>query len=136
MLFTIDLDPRWVKKLVARGAAEEAAAYVDHIVEQAGYTLRTQHVTLLTTTPPLLQAIARHDDLVDVINEKVALIQVGGVHLDEDTRAIFREVFPDVMLRDVYSSTMVLGGVLANRYARSEDDPVIHDARSPYITIR
>lgn len=134
VLFTIDLDPRWVKKLVARGAADEAAAYVDHIVEQAGYTLRTQDVTLLTTTPPLLQAIARHDDLVDVINEKVALIQVGGVHMDEDTRAIFREIFPDVTLRDVYSSTMVLGGVLAARHAQSDDDPVIHDARSPYIT--
>jgi hypothetical protein len=32
--------------------------------------LRTQNVTVLTTTSPLLQALARDDDLVDVINEK------------------------------------------------------------------
>src|SRR6195256_1718278 len=50
VLFTIDLDPRWVKKLVARGAVDEAAAYVDHILEQAGDILRTQDVT---ATPPL-----------------------------------------------------------------------------------
>ena len=31
----IDLDPRWVKKLTARGAAGEVAAYVDHVLEQA-----------------------------------------------------------------------------------------------------
>jgi phenylacetate-coenzyme A ligase PaaK-like adenylate-forming protein len=133
VLFTIDLDPRWVKKLVARGAAEEAAAYVDHIVDQAGFILRTQDVTLMTTTPPLLQAIARHDDLVDVINEKVARIQVGGAHLDEDTRAILRVIFPNVKLYNVYGSTMILGGT-TNRPASSEDDPVIHDGQSPYIT--
>jgi phenylacetate-coenzyme A ligase PaaK-like adenylate-forming protein len=52
VLFTIDLDPRWVKKLVACGAAEEAAAYVEHIIEQAGHILRSQHVTLIVTTPP------------------------------------------------------------------------------------
>jgi phenylacetate-coenzyme A ligase PaaK-like adenylate-forming protein len=126
-------DPRWVRQLVTRGAVDEAAAYVDHIVEQAGYILRTQDVAVLTTTPPLLAAIARHDDLVDVINEKVARIQVGGVHLDPDTRGVLREIFPDATLRDVYSSTMILGAV-NTRQASFEDDPDIFDARSPYIT--
>ncbi len=109
VLFTIDLDPRWVKKLVARGAVDEAAAYVDHILEQAGYILRTQDVTVLTTTPPLLQAIARDDDLVDVINDHVLCIQGGGAHF------------------------MILGAAQTHE-GLPEDDPVIHDARSPYIT--
>jgi phenylacetate-coenzyme A ligase PaaK-like adenylate-forming protein len=111
VLFTIDLDPRWVKKLVARGAPDEVAAYVDHIVEQAGYILRSQDVTVLITTPPLLQAIARDDDLVAVINEKVLRIQGGGAHFDEDTRGILREIFPNVTVRNIYGSTMILGGV-------------------------
>jgi phenylacetate-coenzyme A ligase PaaK-like adenylate-forming protein len=133
VLFTIDLDPRWVKKLVARGAVDEAAAYVDHIIEQAGYILRTQEVTVLTTTPPLLQAIARHDDLVDVVNDKVLRIQAGGAHFDEDTRSILREIFPNATLRNIYGSTTILGGA-HTREGLSEDDPVIHDAQSPYIT--
>jgi phenylacetate-coenzyme A ligase PaaK-like adenylate-forming protein len=131
--FTVDLDPRWVKKLIARGAADEVAAYVDHIVEQAGYILRTQDVTLLMTTPPLLRAIARHDDLIEVINEKLTWIKLGGAHLDEDTRQILREIFPNVRLLNVYGSTMVLGAAQA-RNAESDDEPVIHDGRAPYIT--
>src|SRR5258705_1344152 len=132
-LFTIDLDPRWVKKLVARGAADEAAAYVDHIVEQAGDILRSQHVTVLSTTPPLLQAIARDDDLVDVINRTVRRIQTGRAHLDEDTRGILRDIFPKAKVRNIYGSTMILGAA-QTREGLPEDDPVIHDAQSPYIT--
>ena len=133
VLFTIDLDPRWVKKVVARGAVDQAAAYVDHILEQAGYILRTQHVTVLTTTPPLLQAIARDDDLVDVINDKVLRIQGGVAHFDEDTRGILREIFPNAKVRNIYGSTMILGAA-QTREGLPEDDPVIHDAQSPYIT--
>jgi phenylacetate-coenzyme A ligase PaaK-like adenylate-forming protein len=133
VLFTIDLDPRWVKKLIARGAADEAAAYVDHVVEQAGYIVRTQDVTVLATTPPLLQAIARDDDLVDVINGKVAYIQLSGTHLDEDTLDILREIFPDARMRPFgYGSTMVLASAITRQ--PSEDDHVIHDTHSPYVT--
>jgi phenylacetate-coenzyme A ligase PaaK-like adenylate-forming protein len=133
VLFTIDLDPRWVKKLVARGAADEVSSYVEHIIDQAGFILRTQDVTLITTTPPLLEAIARHDELVDVINQKVLRIQVGGAHLVEDTRDILHEIFPNVTLRNEYGSTMILGAA-HTRDAQPENGPVIHDARSPYIT--
>jgi phenylacetate-coenzyme A ligase PaaK-like adenylate-forming protein len=133
VLFYIDLDPRWVKKLVARGAGDEAAAYVEHVVEQVEFILRTQDITLLTTTPPLLQAIARHDDLVDVINDKVARIQLGGAHLDADTRDILRDTFPNIQLDNMYGSTMILG-TARTRDSISKDDPDIHDAYSPYIT--
>jgi hypothetical protein len=133
VLFTIDLDPRWVKKLVARGAVDEVAAYLDHIVEQAADILRTQDVTLLVTTPPLLQALARRDDLVDLINATVVRIQVAGAHLDEDTRDILRGIFPNARLHNRFGSTMILGDV-PTRPPLSEGDPVIFDARSPYIT--
>src|SRR3981081_1411391 len=133
VLFTIDLDPRGVKKLAARGAVDEAAAYGDHILQPAVCLLRTQGAPLLASTPPLLQAIARDDDLVDVINDKVLRIQGGGAHFDEDTRGILREIFPKAKVRNIYGSTMILGGA-QHREGLSEDEPVIHDARSPYIT--
>jgi hypothetical protein len=68
--FSVDMDPRWVKKLIAAGKADEADAYAEHLVEQAGFLLRTQHIGVLITTPPLLERIARRDDLVDLINEQ------------------------------------------------------------------
>ena len=64
LLFTVDMDPRWVKKLIAAGKADEATAYAEHLVEQAGYLLRSQDIGVLMTTPPLLERIAGHDDLV------------------------------------------------------------------------
>ncbi len=115
VLFTIDLDPRWVKKLIARGAANETAAYVEHIIEQAGHILRSQHVTLIVTTPPLLQ------------------VQVGGAHLDEDTRAVLRDIFPNGVPHNAFGSNMIPGAV-PTRQPLQENDPVIFDARSPYIT--
>ena len=42
MFHGIDLDPRWVKKLAARGAAAEVSMYVDHVLDQAEFILRTQ----------------------------------------------------------------------------------------------
>lgn len=132
-LFYIDLDPRWVKKLVARGAFDEMSSYVEHLVSQAEMVLRSQDIRLLTTTPPLLQAIARSDDLVELINTKVRRIQVGGAHLDEDTRALLREVFPHARLHNLYGSTMILG-TSRMREPLSDNDSVIHDPRSPYIT--
>lgn len=132
-LFYIDLDPRWVKKLVARGVPDEVSAYVEHLVEQAELVLRSQDIRLLITTPPLLQAMARRDELVKLINAKVRRIQVGGAHLDEDTRTLLREMFPDARLHNLYGSTMILGASRM-RESVSDDDPVIHDPHSPYIT--
>jgi hypothetical protein len=80
-----------------------------------------------------LQAIARHDDLVNVINDKVARIQLGGAHLDADTRDILRDTFPNIQLDNMYGSTMILG-TARTRDSISKDDPDIHDAYSPYIT--
>jgi phenylacetate-coenzyme A ligase PaaK-like adenylate-forming protein len=133
LVFTVDMDPRWVKKLIAAGKADEAAAYTEHLVEQAGFLLRSQDIGVLMTTPPLLERIARHDDLVELINKKVSAIQTGGAHMDADTRYLFRtEVFPDVTLVDFYGSTMILGGS-AERLG-VENGPCVFDPPSPFIT--
>jgi phenylacetate-coenzyme A ligase PaaK-like adenylate-forming protein len=131
--FTVDLDPRWVKKLIAAGKANEAAAYTDHLVEQAGFLLRSQDIGVLMTTPPLLERIARRDDLVKLINQKVSAIQTGGAHLDADTRDLFRtEIFPNVTLINLYGSTMILGG--STERPGSQDGPSVFDPPAPFIT--
>ena len=132
--FTIDLDPRWVKKLLAAGKGAEAERYADHLVEQAAFVLRTQDVGVLMTTPPLLKRMAGDDDLVDLINEKVQGIIWGGAHMDADTRDLYHtEVFPDVKIRSVYGSTMILGG---SNERLGTDDLCISDPPAPYITFR
>jgi phenylacetate-coenzyme A ligase PaaK-like adenylate-forming protein len=132
--FFIDLDPRWVKKCIAAGRADEADRYADHLVTQAGYVLDSQDIGVLVTTPPLLERLARRDPLVKLINERVRAIQWGGAHMDADTRHLLRtEVFGGVALFGMYGSTMTLGGA-AERRGLTDDDPCIFDPFSPYIS--
>ncbi len=98
--FTIDMDPRWVKKCIAEGRVGDAARYVDHLIEQAGFLLETQDIGVMITTPPVLERLALQDKLVKLINEKVRFIRWGGAHMDADTRHLFRtEVFPGVQFQ-------------------------------------
>jgi phenylacetate-coenzyme A ligase PaaK-like adenylate-forming protein len=132
--FSVDMDPRWVKKLIAAGKA--ADAYAEHLVEQAGFLLRTQDIGVVITTPPLLERIARHDDLVGLINEKVQGIVWAGAHMDADTRYLYRaEVFPGVKLCGMYGSTMILGSA-TERAGGSGDDRCVFDPPAPFITFR
>lgn len=132
--FTIDFDPRWVKSLIAAGKADEADAYAEHLIDQAAFVLRSQDIGVLMCTPPLLERLARRDELVEVVREKVQMIQWGGAHMDADTRHLYRtEVFPGLTLDGGYGSTMVLGGAV-ERLDLADEDPCIFDPCSPYIT--
>ncbi|MEU7144366.1 AMP-binding protein [Nocardia sp. NPDC046473] len=134
--FTIDLDPRWVKRLLADGRGSEADAYTDHLIEQIGYILRSQDIGVLVATPPLLERLARHADLVDLINHKVRAIIWGGAHLDADTRDLLRtEVFPQARLIGMYGSTMILGAAM-ERPDLGDEEPCVFDTFSPYTTFR
>jgi phenylacetate-coenzyme A ligase PaaK-like adenylate-forming protein len=132
--FAIDMDPRWVKRVIADGRASEAEAYAEHLVDQAAFVLETQDIGALMCTPPLLERLARRDDLVELVREKVRAIEWGGAHMDADTRFLYRtEVFADVDLFGLYGSTMILGGA-PERLGLGDDDPCIFDPPSPYIT--
>jgi phenylacetate-coenzyme A ligase PaaK-like adenylate-forming protein len=134
--FTIDMDPRWVKKLIAAGRRDEADAYAEHLIDQARFALETQDVGVLATTPPLLERLARHEDLVALVRQKVRAIVWAGAHMDADTRALLRtDVFPGIELIGLYGSTMVLGGALERR-GLGAADACIFDPPSPQISFR
>ena len=125
----IDLDPRWVKKLGARNAAAEIAAYVDHVLEQARYILETQDVVNLHATPPLIEAIARDDSLLDLVNNKIRYLLLSGAHVDMDTLDLLRQIFPNTAIAMAFGSTMVL----SQAATRVDGDSLIFDPRSPYV---
>ncbi len=66
--FMVDLDPRWVIKLLKAGQPKEAEAYKQHVIDQA-LTLLRAHDTIrcLFTTPKLLEALC----------EKISLKKAG-----------------------------------------------------------
>jgi phenylacetate-coenzyme A ligase PaaK-like adenylate-forming protein len=130
----IDLDPRWVKKLTARRATKEISMYVDHVLEQAEFILRTQNVANLHTTPPLFEAIARSDRMVDLVNEKVRYVLLSGAHMDADTLDLLREIFPQTVITMAFGSTMILSQGITR--VATNGDEFVFDPRSPYVVFR
>ena len=63
--YFIDLDPRWVKKVITQKQVEQARAYMEHVVDQAVTILKHRRVSGLFTTPKLLEALAEKVDLWD-----------------------------------------------------------------------
>ena len=126
----IDIDPRWVKKLAARNAASEVAAYIDHVIEQAVFILQTQNVANLHTTPPLLEAIARNDAVVDLVNEKIRYLLLSGAHVDADTLDLLRDIFPNTTITMAFGSTMVLSQAITRT---TDDHTFVFDPRTPYV---
>jgi len=61
--FHVDLDPRWVIKLLHAGKIDEAKAYSRHVVDQAVTIMKNREIKCLFTTPKLLEAIGHDIDL-------------------------------------------------------------------------
>jgi phenylacetate-coenzyme A ligase PaaK-like adenylate-forming protein len=57
--FCVDLDPRWVIKLIKKGWTEHLKAYQEHVIDQAMTVLSAGHdIKCMFTTPKLLEALA------------------------------------------------------------------------------
>ena len=126
----IDIDPRWVKKIAARNAAAEVAAYVDHVVDQAVFILQTQDVANLHATPPLLEALARNDRVVDLVNDKIRYLLLSGAHVDADTLDLLGDIFPNTTITMAFGSTMVLSQAVTRT---TDGGSFVFDPRTPYV---
>jgi hypothetical protein len=131
---TIDLDPRWVKKIAARPqaqAAAEVSGYVAHLLGQTVHILQTQDVANLHTTPPLLEAIARDDQVANLVNDRIRFTLLSGAHVDLDTLDLLRDIFPNTAITMVFGSTMILSQAMTRPGV--DGAPFIFDPRTPYV---
>jgi phenylacetate-coenzyme A ligase PaaK-like adenylate-forming protein len=72
--FCVDLDPRWVIKLIKKGWMEHLEAYKKHCIEQALTILGAGHdIKCMFTTPKLLEALAL------ALEEKGSSIAQAGI---------------------------------------------------------
>ena len=63
--YFVDLDPRWVKKLIASKQFDQAKAYMDHVIDQAVTILKNRKISGLFTTPKLLESLGEKIDLYE-----------------------------------------------------------------------
>ncbi|MFE7275934.1 phenazine antibiotic biosynthesis protein [Streptomyces sp. NPDC057623] len=133
--FSIDMDPRWVKQLIASGRTEDARAYAGHLLEQARHVLRSQDVGVLAITPPVLERLAVDDELTELVRDKVGAIIWAGAHMDAATRDLLgSEVFPGIPLVGFFGSTMMLHS--CGQRVTEDTGECVFDPPAPFITFR
>ena len=101
--FSIDMDPRWVKKLVPDTLGYKR--YISHIIEQALDVLRRQHIEVIYSTPPLLIKLAEEMNVDQRMQIKG--VHYGGVALDKEYLKKFKkELFPNAVHIAGYGNTL------------------------------
>lgn len=108
VFYTVDLDPRWVKRLIGSGRAELAGEYVQHCLDQAETVLNTQDISVLNTTPPLLEAICERTELYETIRSKVKAIIWAGTSISaESLRQLDEVFFPEAVVIGIYGNSLM-----------------------------
>ncbi len=104
--YFIDLDPRWVKRLISNKQFDQAKAYMDHEVDQAATILKHRRVSGLFTTPKLLEALAER---VDIWDAGIRGVFCGGTTmLPQYTRFIVEEVLENrIGFYPTYGNTLM-----------------------------
>lgn len=135
LYFTVDLDPRWVKKLIKAGDMQAVKAYTNHIVDQMEPIIFSQSIDNLVATPQLLVAISQRKNLASYLNDTLNLIMWGGTHMDVDTLDYLKtSVFNNVTITASYGSSMILSETKA-RFDQEHNGSPIFDSFLPYVIL-
>lgn len=131
--YHLDLDPRWVRKILAEGDQATARRYQDHVVDQAVNLLRHRDVRCMFTTPRLLEAIAERVPLTETALQGVL---VGGTSMSPQTvRFLVEEICEDqIRFTAVYGNTLM--GLAASEDVRTTGFEVVYHAPQPRAVLR
>ena len=110
--FCVDLDPRWVIKLIQLGRMQELEMYKAHVIEQAITLLNAGHdIRCMFTTPKLLEALAQELEKRGTSVKGVGItgIFAGGTEFTPQfTRFAMEELLGEgVYLTPTYGNTLM-----------------------------
>ncbi len=121
--FCVDLDPRWVIKLIERGWTEHLEAYKKHVIDQAVTILKAGHdIRCVFATPKLLEALClRFEDEGSSLKRQGVLgVFSGGTEFTPQwTRFAVEELLDGVYITPTYGNTLM--GLAASKPVGPED---------------
>ena len=132
--YFIDLDPRWVKKVITNKQFEVARAYMDHVIDQATTILKHRRITGLFTTPKLLEALA---EKVNLYESGIRGVFCGGTSMSPQyVRFLVEEVLEQrIGFYPTYGNTLM--GLAASVPLEPEDQfSVTYYAPQPRAVLR
>ncbi|MDG2123754.1 MAG: hypothetical protein P8J87_08665 [Verrucomicrobiales bacterium] len=88
--YFVDLDPRFVKKVITKGQLDVAEAYQKHVIDQAVEIIKHRNISCMFTTPKLLESIAER---VSLPGQGIKGVFCGGTTMTPQmTRFLVEEV--------------------------------------------
>lgn len=103
--FHVDLDPRWVNRLVRASKWDELEHYKSHVVEQALKVLRGHEIRCLFTTPKLLESLCER---IDIGKAGITGIFCGGTEMTPQFHRFAREeLVPGIDFVPTYGNTLM-----------------------------
>lgn len=132
--YHVDLDPRWVLKLLAQKEFDQANRYKEHVVDQAVTLLQHRRIACLFTTPKLLEALG---EKINVPAAGVSGVFCGGTSMTAQmVRFLSEEVLENrAAFVPTYGNTLM--GLACSRPLRPEDHwSVTYYAPQPRAVLR
>jgi phenylacetate-coenzyme A ligase PaaK-like adenylate-forming protein len=109
--FCVDLDPRWVIKLIKKGWSDHLAAYKDHVIDQAVTILQAGHdIRCMFTTPKLLEALALRLESMGTTIRKMGITGIfsGGTEFTPQwNRFAHEELLDGAYMTPTYGNTLM-----------------------------
>jgi phenylacetate-coenzyme A ligase PaaK-like adenylate-forming protein len=109
--FCLDLDPRWVIKLIKKGWTEHLHAYKDHVIDQAVTILQAGHdIKCMFTTPKLLESLALRLEAMGTSIRKMGITGIfsGGTEFTPQwNRFAHEELLDGAYMTPTYGNTLM-----------------------------
>jgi hypothetical protein len=128
--FCVDMDPRWVVKLIKSGRVREMHEYKDHVINQ-GLTLLKAHegIECVFTTPKLLEALCERVSLAKL---GIKGVFCGGTQLTAQFHRFAREELLEGKVEFVPTYGNTLMGLACHKpFDPADNYSVIYHAPSP-----
>ena len=131
--YFIDLDPRWVKRLISDGEFAMARKYQEHVIDQAVTIIRHRDIQCLFTTPKLLESLAERMSLV---NAGIKGVFAGGTTMTPQyVRFIEEEVLEGrINYAPTYGNTLM--GLAISRKREPGEYSLTYYAPQPRAVLR
>jgi phenylacetate-coenzyme A ligase PaaK-like adenylate-forming protein len=137
--FCVDLDPRWVVKLIKKGWMEHLNAYKDHVIEQALTILKAGHdIKCMFTTPKLLEAFAAALEKQGSSVQETGIrgIFSGGTEFTPQfTRFAVEELLGGVYMTPTYGNTL-MGLACSKPVSGADGYKITYYAPQPRATVQ
>lgn len=132
--YHVDLDPRWVKRLIADKEFDTAKKYKKHVVEQGATLLKHRKIECLFTTPLLLEAL---DEFINVPDAGIKGVFCGGTQMNPQTVRFLVEEILDNRAQFIPTYGNTLMGLARSRTLTPADGySITYHAPQPRAVLR